>query len=450
MSVESTQAGDGQVDANQWPSPAYAWYMTLLLMVLYMFSFLDRTIIVLMIEPIKRDLHLNDTHISLLYGFAFAVFYTLLGIPIARLADSRNRRTIIAIGVLTWSAMTAACGLAKNFAHLFAARIGVGVGEAALSPAAYSLISDSFPQEKRARAMSVYTMGLYLGVGVALLLGGLIIDFVENAGTVSLPLLGELYSWQLTFIAVGAPGILFFVLVMALREPPRQGVVSGQAQGVPLGEAMGWFLQRKRFYLSFYLAMACLTLYSYSLTAWTPSFFIRTHGWDTLQVSQNYGLVMLIFGPAGILAGGAIASALTRRGDGLANTRMAIVAFIGLIVPAATMTLVDSAGVALGIVAVIKFISGLPLGVAMAAVHEITPNRLRAQSAAFYLFILNILGLGTGPTLVALLTDYAFGDPAALRYSIAIVGVCACVVGLLLSIYAARQFRMLKEETAAQ
>lgn len=211
---------------------------------------------------------------------------------------------------------------------------------------------------------------------------------------------------------------------------------------------MGWFMQRKRFYLSFYLAMAAITLYSYSLTAWTPSFFIRTHGWSTLQVSQNYGMVMLLFGPAGILAGGWLASAMFQRGDQVANVRMASFAFLGLLVPAATMTLVDSPWVSLGIVAIIKFISGLPLGVAMAAVHEVTPNRLRAQAAAIYLFILNILGLGTGPTIVALLTDYVFGDPAALRYSIAIVGVCACSVGLLLSIYATNQLKVLKRDSA--
>ncbi len=447
-----TAAENNEINQNkhehEWPKPAYAWYMTGLLMVLYMFSFLDRTIIVLLIEPIKRDLQLTDTQISLLYGFAFAIFYTIMGIPIARLADSKNRRSIIAVGVLVWSAMTAACGLAKNFGHLFIARVGVGVGEAALSPAAYSLISDSFPEHKRARAMSVYTMGLYLGVGAALLLGGLVIEFVENMGSVSLPLLGEVYSWQLTFFVVGAPGLLFFFLVLGLREPLRQGVAAGSSvQVLSLKDSMSWFLQRKRFYLSFYLAMAFLTLYAYSLTAWTPSFFIRTHDWTTLEVSRNYGIVMLMFGPTGILAGGWIASRKFRLGDELANARMATYAFLVLLIPAATMTLVDNEWLALAIVAIIKFVSGLPLGVAMAAVHEVTPNRLRAQSAAIYLFILNIVGLGTGPTIVALITDYAFGDPADLRYSMAIVGVCACCAGLVLSIYATKQFGILKRES---
>ena len=446
MNVEPMPETTSPVVTPERPSPVYAWYMTLLLMLLYMFSFLDRTVIVLLIEPIKRDLLLNDTQISLLYGLAFAVFYTFLGIPIARLADSKSRRSIIAVGVLFWSAMTVACGLAKNFGHLFAARIGVGAGEAALSPAAYSLISDSFPEEKRAKAMSVYTMGIYLGVGVAMLLGGQVIEFFDNVGTVTLPWVGELRGWQLTFIAVGSPGLLFFFLVMALREPARQGLVSGAPKTIPMGEAMHWFRQRKGFYLSFYQAMAFGALYSYSLTAWTPSFFIRTYGWDTLQVSKYYGTVVLIFAPAGIISGGLIASARAIRGDGLAHIRITVIAFAALLIPAATVTLVDNPWVSLGLVAVIKFIHGLPLGIAMAVVHDITPNRLRAQAAALYLFTLNILGLGVGPTLVAVLTDYVFRDPADLRYSLAIVGVFACTIGLLLSIYAMRQLRTLKQE----
>ncbi|MCB1674954.1 MAG: MFS transporter [Halioglobus sp.] len=420
--------------------------MTIVLMLLYMFSFLDRTIIVLLIEPIKHDLQLTDTQISLLYGFAFAIFYTLMGIPIARLADSRSRRNIIAAGVLVWSAMTALCGLARNFGMLFFARVGVGVGEAALSPAAYSLISDSFPEYQRPKAMSVYSMGLYMGVGVALLAGGLVIDFVEGAGVLSLPLVGELYSWQTTFLVAAAPGVLFVILVMALREPSRHGVGYGGSQGMPLREALGWFVQRKRFFLSFYLAMACLVFYTYSLNAWIPSFFIRTHGWSTLQVSQNYGVIVLLFGPVGIFAGGWLCSARAQGGDELANVRMLSVACIALLVPATTMTLVDSPWAALAIIAAIQFLSGLPLGVAMAGVHQVTPNHLRAQSAAIYFFVINLLGLGMGPTTVALLTDYVFGDPEALRYSMAIVGFVACALGFFLSLRATRMFRELKQD----
>ncbi len=427
-----------------WPNSRYAWYVVILLMVLYMFSFIDRTIIVLLIEPIKRDLQLTDTHISLLYGFAFAVFYTFLGIPIARLADYRNRRTIIAVGVAIWSVMTAVCGLSKNFLQLFAARVGVGVGEAALSPAAYSMISDYFPEEKRAKAMSVYTMGLYLGAGMAVLLGGAIIGLVEGMPTISLPLVGTLYSWQLVFVAVGVPGLLLSLLMFTVKEPLRRGVSAQQPQQESLRAALGYFLQRWRFYIVFCCGMACLVMYSYSLTAWTPSYFIRTFGWDIPTVSRNYGLVLIIFGPAGILTGGWVASRLAARGDSFINVRMAIVTFGALLLPATFMTLVDSAYLSLAITASVKFLGGLPLGVAVAALHEVTPNRLRAQAAAIYFFIINILGLGVGPLLVALLTDYVFRNEADLRYSLAIVGFGACIAGLILVSYSFKEFKRLK------
>ncbi len=427
-----------------WPNAAYSWYVVILLMVLYMFSFIDRTIIVLLIEPIKRDLQLSDTHISLLYGFAFAVFYTFLGIPIARLADYRNRRNIIAVGVAIWSVMTALCGVSKTFGQLFAARVGVGVGEAALSPAAYSMISDYFPEEKRAKAMSVYTMGLYLGAGLAVLLGGAVIALVEDVPTVSLPLIGVLYSWQLVFVVVGLPGLLFSLLMFTVKEPLRRGVSAQQTQRESLRTALGYFLQRWRFYIVFCCGMACLVMYSYSLTAWTPSYFIRTFGWDVPTVSLNYGLVLVIFGPAGILTGGWVASRMAARGDPFINVRMAIIAFGALLLPATFMTLVDNAYLSLAILAIVKFLSGLPLGIAVAALHEVTPNRLRAQSAAIYFFLINILGLGLGPLLVALLTDYVFRDEADLRYSLAIVGSGACIAGLLLVSYSFKEFKRLK------
>ena len=261
-----------------YPSPARAWYMVILLTILYMFSFLDRTIIVLLIEPIKADLGLSDTQLSLLYGFAFALFYTLLGIPIARMADRRNRRTIIMWGVAIWSVMTAICGIARNFGQLFIARMGVGVGEAALSPAAYSLISDSFPPNERARAMSVYTMGLYLGVGLALVLGGVVIEWVASIGTVVLPIFGEIRAWQATFMAVGLPGLLLAGLMMTVREPLRRELGSSQVgkevDQVSLREATAWFAKRWRFYFVFYGAMSCLVLYSYAPVSYTH---LRAH-----------------------------------------------------------------------------------------------------------------------------------------------------------------------------
>ncbi len=424
-----------------YPPAGKAWYMVTLLTLLYMLSFLDRTIIVLLVEPIKADLGLNDTQLSLLYGFAFAVFYTFLGIPIARLADRRSRRVIVMVGVSIWSFATALCGLAKNFAQLFAARVSVGVGEAALSPAAYSMISDAFRPEQRAAAMSVYTMGLYLGVGFALILGGVVIDWVGGATITEVPLLGEIAPWQMTFLIVGLPGLVFALLMVTVTEPARQNTGPVTVAETSILEAFRWFAGRWRFYIVFWLAMTCLVFYSYSLSAWTPSFFIRTYEWTAVEVSRYYGIAVLIFGPAGILFGGWVATRRARRGDNMINVRMASLTFALLIVPAGGVTLLDNPWAALAGMAVIKFISGLPLGVAVAAFHEITPNPLRAQATALYMFTINLIGLGMGPTSVALLTDYVFGSPEMLRYSMAIVGVLICCLGLWLAVYANRHYR---------
>jgi MFS family permease len=217
---------------NGYPSATRAWVTVAILMVAYVLSFIDRQILNLLVGPIRRDLMISDTQMSLLMGLSFALFYTVCGIPLGRLADTKSRRGLIAIGVLFWSAATAACGMAKLYWQFLICRIGVGVGEAALSPAAYSLIADSFPAERRATAISVYSMGVYLGSGIAFLLGGLVIKFASAQGDVMLPVLGEVRPWQLIFLILGAAGVLFTLLMLAVREPARRWCrCSGAAGG---------------------------------------------------------------------------------------------------------------------------------------------------------------------------------------------------------------------------
>lgn len=209
-------------------STARAWSALAVLMLAYTVSFVDRTILSLLIPPIQRDLGISDTQVSLLAGFAFAIFYTLMGIPLGRIADRYNRRNLIAVGITVWCLMTAACGLARTYWELFLARVGVGIGEAALSPAAYSMISDLFPRDQLGRAIAIYSIGLPIGSGVALLIGALVVGMVANVPPITLPLVGTLYAWQLTFLLVGLPGLIVALLVLALREPQRRDQVVGQ------------------------------------------------------------------------------------------------------------------------------------------------------------------------------------------------------------------------------
>src|SRR6202795_194603 len=197
----------------------YAWYVVGVLTLVYVFSFLDRQIFSLIVAPLRRDLHISDTQVSLLQGFSFAVFYTFFGIPIGRLADVYNRRTIIVLGLVLWSAFTAGCGLAGTFAQMLLLRMGVGVGEAALSPAAYSLITDYFPRERLATALSVYSMGIYVGSGMAYLLGGLVVAYASTQAMWTIPLLGAVHPWQIIFLLVGLPGIAVAPLLFTVNQP---------------------------------------------------------------------------------------------------------------------------------------------------------------------------------------------------------------------------------------
>ncbi|MHC8350073.1 MFS transporter [Pseudomonas sp. RT4P38] len=207
-------------------SYAYEWYAVAVCMLAYIFSFIDRQILALMIEPIKHDMQLSDTQFSLLHGLAFFLFYAL---PIALLADKFSRPKIIAIaiaiGIAFWSLATALCGVSKNFLQMFMARIGVGIGEAALSPATYSMLSDMFPREKLGRAVAIYSIGSFIGGGVAFLIGGYVIDLLKNLDSVAVPLLGEMRPWQVTFFLVGLPGVLVVLLIaLTVRDPARKGL----------------------------------------------------------------------------------------------------------------------------------------------------------------------------------------------------------------------------------
>src|ERR1700735_997165 len=235
MATQSQSAGAAaSSDSSPYPSSFAAWYSVAVLMLIYIFSFIDRSAISLIVEPMKRDLQISDTQIGLLQGSAFAPLYTFLGLPIARLSDRHSRRAIIAAGVFIWSIMATLCGLARTVMQLFVARIGVGVGEAALSPAAYSVITDSFPRSKLGSAFGVYNIGITIGAGIAFLVGGIVVAAVSHAGaSYTLPLFGEVRAWQMVFIVTGAPGILLPLLLLTFREPARRGLLRKQSAAEP-------------------------------------------------------------------------------------------------------------------------------------------------------------------------------------------------------------------------
>ena len=309
--IDSEEPQDREV-AN----PVYAWYVVCVLMLAYTNSFIDRQILSLLVEPIRAHLGISDTQISLLAGLAFAIFYTVMGLPLARLADQAHRANIIRAGIATWSAMTALCGVAQNFWHLFLARVGVGVGEATLSPAAFSIISDYFPKHRLARAISVYSMGVYLGAGLALMIGGLVIKLVSSAPPVELPVVGTVQPWQLTFFYVGLLGLPILLLMLTVREPLRRshGATAHSVHGASLKD-LGLFLRGNALTITWHFtAFALIGIGIVTYLVWTPTFFIRTFGWDAPKIGLIYGGLTLVFGTAGVYTGGFVADWLQRRG----------------------------------------------------------------------------------------------------------------------------------------
>ena len=424
---------------NGYPSSLRAWITVAILMVAYVLSFVDRQILNLLVEPIRRDLAINDTQMSLLMGLSFALFYTICGIPLGRVADTRSRRGLIAVGILFWSAATAACGMAKLYWQFLLCRIGVGVGEAALSPAAYSLIADSFPAERRATAISVYSMGVYLGSGLAFLVGGLVIQFASAQGDVTLPVLGEVRPWQLIFLILGVAGVFFTLLMLAIKEPVRRGAGAGVA--VPLSEVGRYIRANRRTVLLHNFGFAGLAFAGYGSAAWIPTFYIRTYGWDAGQVGIVYGSIVAVFGCLGIVFGGRLADWMAKRGRSDANMRVGLYAALGALPMVVLFPLMDTAVAASLLMAPTVFFLSMPFGVAPAAIQEIMPNSMRGQASAIYLFVITLIGLGVGPTAVALVTDFVFADDAALRYSLLIVTTLAVLMSIILLAKSLKPYR---------
>ena len=407
-----------------YPNPTYAWYVVVVLMLAYVFAFLDRQILALLVEPIKRDLGLTDFQMSLLLGPAFAFFYVTLGIPIGRIADRRSRRTIIGVGVAVWSVMTAACGLAKTFTQLLVARIGVGIGEATLQPCAASVLSDYFPREKRGRAISVYSMGLGIGAGLALVLGGQVIASLSQGEEIILPIIGQLFTWQVVFLVVGLPGLIVAALMFTVKEPYRRDriTVDGQeADQLPISEVVSFLVVRWRTYGTHFLGLSIMSIIGNAYLAWIPTVFIRSWGWSIAEISLWYGLVVSVGGIIGVNLGGWMGDTFYKRGIKDGHMRAVLIGTSFLIVAAVLVPLMPSPWLGLLLLIPYAIGSGIPTACGPTALMMITPNQMRAQVSAVYWFVISILGLMIGPTSVALVSDLVFGDASSIRYALALV-----------------------------
>jgi predicted MFS family arabinose efflux permease len=415
-------------------SLGYSYYVLAVLFTVYVFNFIDRQVLAILLEPIKQDLQASDTAMGFLAGFAFVVFYTFAGIPIARWADRTSRRSVIALGLAIWSAMTAASGLARSFTQLALARIGVGVGEAAGSPPAHSLLSDYFPPERRATALSIYATGVYIGAMIAFMAGGYI---------------REHFGWRLVYLIVGLPGIPLALLVrMTVRELPRGFSESGPAdtEVVGIGEVIRFLLSRRSF-LYIAAGASCQSLGGYAILSWGPAFLERVHQMGVVEIGTWLGLSVGVGGSAGAYLGGRLADRLGARSESWYMRLPALQALLGLPFVAGFL-LLERVEFALFSFFPFYFIANMYIGPMLAMTQGLVKLRMRATASAILLFILNMVGLGAGSFAVGFLNDQLAGrfGIEAIRYSL----LAVALVGGLASLFFFQASRTLRRDLRAR
>lgn len=426
MSIQPTAADQSPA------SKRYAIYVVLVLMLAYMLSFMDRVLISLMIDPIRSDLGLGDTQVGLLVGFGFVLLYSVMGIPFGVMADNGNRRNLMVFGVLGWSAATAVSGFAGGFLSLLAARAMVGIGEATLSPAAYSTIADRFEKRRLGFAVSLYNMGVSLGGGVAMLFGGMLVAWAMKT-SVPMPW-GELTGWRLAFVAVGLLGVpLAALMMLTVREAPRR---RGNVKAPPLSALFELAKTHKKAFTGVVFGYSILVIAAYGAMLWAPVHFARAHGLTPAQVGLAFGIIIGLFGTIGLAVGGILSDRSAKRGHVDAPVRVvlasAIIQFpllmgaylvtdttIALILAAAGMATVSTIG-----------------GLQAATLQILTPASMRGRMTAIYLLVANMAGMGLGPLVIGFVSEHMFDGSASLGKALAVVTGVSLTVGISLLIFA--------------
>jgi MFS family permease len=432
---------------NAQPSLKYAWYVVGLLTLANISSFLDRQILALLVAPIKRDMHLSDTKVSLLMGLSFAMFYTIFGILIGRFADRTNRRNIIITGITLWSLLTSLCAGVKNYTQFFLARMGVGVGEATLSPSAYSIITDYFPKRKLGIALSVFTMGIFLGSGLALAIGAGLVSKLPTEGMLQVPLLGSIYHWQKLFLIIGLPGLFISILMFTVKEPARKDLLQkeGAVTKLSMIESLKIVFKYPKTYLSICLGTSFTAFVSYGCTAWVPTYFNRTFGWPVPKAGLYFGLVLLAASISGVLWGGWYADKLKSKNILNGRVRVGLIATI-VILLSCFIPLINNPAIVMALFFIPLFFVSSPMGASTTAIQELMPNQVRALSSSIFLFVLNMIGLGLGPLLVAFFTDSIFHNEKAIRFSLSALFLIGGGLGTLFYFIGYKGYKKVMEQ----
>jgi MFS family permease len=417
-----------------------SWYALFVLLFLYVLSLMDRQIIALMVTPLRRDLGLSDVQVGLLEGFAFVVMYTLAAIPLGWAVDRFSRRIVIFLGLTVWSLSCSGAGFVTTFAGLFASRVGVGVGEAALSPGAHSMLSDLFPRRKLSMALGVFVIGANIGVAVSYGLGGTLIHWLSVAEKLQLPLLGEFRPWQLAFLIAGAPGVALCWLLFTIPEPVRQrqgGAASSQAVFAPV---VRYVRTQSGALICVFVGFALNNLLGYTVLSWTPAFLERRFGWHIGEIGPALGILLGGAGICAMLASGAIADRFYTRGRHDISVRMSVVAMLVAAPLALCAFLAPTPQICLLFLTLTYFCTSSTVPNAATSLQLIAPNELRGRLAAGYIFLSNMVGQGMGPVTVGFITEHVFHNHRLVGYSLATVLPCAAVAGSVLLLIGLRSY----------
>ena len=414
-----------------YPHPFKAWTAVILLTLAYTLSLLDRWVLTLLVGPIKAELGISDTAIGLLMGPVFALVYILSGLPFGWAADRFHRRNLVAGAISFWSMMTALSGFARSFWQLAACRFGIGFGEAALTPAATSLISDLFPRRKVNAAIGVFDLGIYAGMGLSYLIGGALLGWAVTHHASFLG--GDMQPWQIVFVIVGVPGVLIsLALLLVVREPVRRK--QGKQTSVSMKACFQHIRRHRAGLVPLAVGMGTVALFGYAFT-WLPTMFLRVWGWPVERFSIYYGTILLTLGPLGTVTGGLIANRLYARGYKDAPFRVLSVSLPALVLIGGTAALWPDPRMALAALAVSAYFSSMSTSIGVSSVLFATPAQYRGRTLALYTMINSFIGTLIGPTGVGLLNDHVFTSENGIKWSLAciLIGAGGTLTAFLLT-----------------
>ena len=417
---------------RSYPEKKHSYSAVAILTLAQVFAFIDRQIPSMLVEPIKQDFNLTDSQIALLGGAAFSIFYAIMALPIGYAVDRYKRTKVLGTGIFLWSLMTALAGLANSFGKLFGARIGVAVGEAVMAPISVSLVSDSFPENKQGKPMGIITAGVYIGIGITLLGGGFLIDYLTSIGGITLPLIGYLKPWQATFMIVGIPGLVLAIAAFYLKEPRR---IEEQVDSNHLVDKKNVFLhlkEHRKTLIPMFGGLIFMALIFYSFSFWAPTMMIRTFDISLTEVGFILGMITIISSITGTIIAGSAVDYLRNRNYSDAPVRAAMIAVILALPPIILLSFVQTElGAWICIAMYLLFISSFaPLG--LLAISGVSTGNVKGQTAAIHAFLMMAFGLSLGPQLTAFFTDFVFVDPNLLINSVSLTGLIVLPISALL------------------